>query len=143
VERKKQIMKYYTGIGSRVTPKVVLDAMEIIGNHIAIHDYALRSGGANGADAAFESGCDQIQGPKEIYLPWAKKFHSRNVHQVLGRDLKTPSDFVICWTADGGFSGGTGQALRIADDHGIPIFNMNVREDVRSFREFMRELNRT
>jgi hypothetical protein len=29
----------------------------------------LRSGGAGGADSAFETGCDQQCGVKEIYLP--------------------------------------------------------------------------
>jgi hypothetical protein len=51
------------------------------------------------------------------------KFMSRNSYQVLGKDLKTPVEFVLCWTKDGTASGGTGQALRIAKDHNIPIFN--------------------
>jgi hypothetical protein len=31
----------------------------------------LRSGGAKGADTAFETGCDQAKGLKQIFLPWA------------------------------------------------------------------------
>lgn len=54
-----------------------------------------------------------------------KKLHTRNVLQVLGRDLMTPSKFVLCWTKDGLASGGTGQALRIAEAKKIPIYNMN------------------
>jgi hypothetical protein len=53
-----------------------------------------------------------------------KKLHTRNVPQVLGRDLKTPSEFVVCWTPDGEASGGTGQALRIAAHYGIEIINL-------------------
>ena len=54
----------------------------------------------------------------------AKKLHARNCHQVLGSDLQTPVNFVICWTEDGLASGGTGQALRIAHAWDIPIFNL-------------------
>lgn len=32
--------------------------------------YILRSGGADGADTAFELGCNKANGLKEIYLPW-------------------------------------------------------------------------
>ena len=41
----------------------------------------------------------------------AKKLQARNSHQVLGKDLNTPSDFIICWTKNGKGSGGTGQQL--------------------------------
>lgn len=49
----------------------------------------------------------------------AKKLHARNVHQVLGKDLKTPSDVVFYWTNTGGEFGGTATALRLAKMHGI------------------------
>lgn len=51
--------------------------------------------------------------------PTAKKLHARNSHIILGADLKTPVEFVLYWTKDGGPSGGTGQGLRIAQAHGI------------------------
>jgi len=54
----------------------------------------------------------------------ARKLHTRNVAQVLGDDCMTPSKCVICWTSDGNPSGGTGQAIRIAYSHDIPVFNM-------------------
>lgn len=54
----------------------------------------------------------------------ARLLHTRNVFQVLGHDLKTPSKFVICWTPGASRSGGTGQALRIADAYKIPIFDL-------------------
>jgi hypothetical protein len=38
--------------------------------------------------------------------------------------LDSPSEFVLCWTADGEASGGTGQALRIAATHGVPVYNL-------------------
>jgi len=52
----------------------------------------------------------------------ARKIHARNVCIVLGGDLKTPSDFVICWTSTGRATGGTGQAIRIAGAFDIPVY---------------------
>jgi len=51
-------------------------------------------------------------------------FMRRNATQVLGKKLNNPSKAIICWTKDGKDSGGTGQALRIAQDCNIPIINM-------------------
>ena len=56
--------------------------------------------------------------------PFVQDLHTRNVFQVLGPSLDSPAEFVLCWTADGEASGGTGQALRIAASHGVPIFNL-------------------
>lgn len=154
--------KFYSGIGSRETPKEVLEEMKYRALWLDLQGYTLRSGGAEGADQAFESGTLH----RHVYLPWkgfagntsdrfpakpeafeiaskyhpawsylkqgAKALHARNVHQVLGDDLKTPSEFVLCWTPDGAESasqtskktGGTGGAIRIADAMDIPIVNM-------------------
>jgi hypothetical protein len=54
----------------------------------------------------------------------AKKLHARNGYQVLGKDLKTLSEFVICWTPNASMKGGTAQALRLAKYFNIPIFNI-------------------
>ena len=62
--------KYYAGIGSRKTPKDVLEDMKLIGKFLANNGFCLRSGGAGGADQAFEAGCDEVNGEKEIFIPW-------------------------------------------------------------------------
>lgn len=157
-------MKYYAGIGSRSTPQEIIDLMGKIAEYLS-KDYVLRSGGADGADLAFENGC---KGKKEIYLPWenfngnksnlfldlldyksaekismeyhpawfrlkqgARKLHTRNVFQILGKDLKTPVSFVVCYCEikNGEWKGGTAQALRIAKDRGIKIYNLFIKED--------------
>jgi len=161
----------YTGIGSRETPKDVLVAMLGFAAFMAQEGHTLRSGGAPGADMAFEYGCDTRYGHKEIYLPWlsfndkerekvnpkgvvvlnndeawniAAKYHprwgylkrgarmlmARNSHQVLGADLKIPTDVIICWTKGGKGGGGTGQALRISVDHEIPIIDFGKYADI-------------
>lgn len=57
--------------------------------------------------------------------PAVRKLMARNTCQVLGQGPEGPkSSFVICWTPDGGPSGGTGQALRIAKAHRIEVFNL-------------------
>jgi hypothetical protein len=59
-----------------------------------------------------------------------QKLHARNVHQILGAGCDASCSMVICWTPDGSTgittaaTGGTGQALRIAYDRRIPIFNL-------------------
>ena len=54
----------------------------------------------------------------------AKSFHARNSHQLFGYQLDCPVQFVLCWTPNGKTVGGIGQAIRIAQDCDIPVFNM-------------------
>lgn len=72
---------------------------------------------------------------KEFHPNWAnvspagRDFHGRNCYQILGRELDRPSSFVLCWTKDGAITGGTGQALRLAQEYGIPILNFACHDD--------------
>lgn len=56
--------------------------------------------------------------------PYVTKLMARNCYQILGQDLQSPVDFIVCWTAGGKVAGGTGQALRIAIDRDIPYYNL-------------------
>jgi len=166
-------MKYYAGIGSRETPKEYLLLMEKVAEYLAKKDYVLRSGHADGADMAFENGCDRFGGKKEIYLPWqgfngsnskfivsdkrafelaeqfhlywynlkdgARKLQARNSHQILGNDLQTKSDFILCWTKNGKGSGGTGQAIRIAKHYEISVFDMGCYKDIIECKSNLKE----
>lgn len=60
----------YAGIGSRETPLDVLQSMHLIGEQLGQSGWLLRSGGAPGADRAFETGCCVVNGKKEIFIPW-------------------------------------------------------------------------
>lgn len=64
-------MFYYAGIGSRETPNSILVAFEQLGRELIPLGGILRSGRADGADAAFERGCIAGNGPSEIFIPWA------------------------------------------------------------------------
>ena len=63
--------KYYAGIGSREAPALIQGFFTKLAERLAGQGYVLRSGGAAGADKAFEKGCDEASGEKEIFLPWA------------------------------------------------------------------------
>lgn len=172
---------YYAGIGSRETPDFVLDIMVECGKYFAEKGYVLRSGGADGADSAFESGCDMANGKKEIFLPWfnfnqnesslsvpdfhnynqaeriaaefhpnwdnlsqgAQKLHTRNVYQVLGKNLKTPVAFVICYArvVRGVPQGGTAQAIRIAESRGVKIINVYFEKILKQVKKVLDSRN--
>lgn len=62
--------------------------------------------------------------------PFAKKLIARNGYQVLGGNLDSPVDFIICYTSNGKVAGGTGQALRIAKQYNIPVHNLYFKEKI-------------
>lgn len=79
-----------------------------------------------GYDEEAEKSISQFHpAPHKIKKGIVTALMARNYYQIMGRDLeKIKSSFVVCWTKDGKDSGGTGQALRIANHEGIKIFNL-------------------
>jgi len=59
-------MKYYAGIGARDTPQEVLNRMTKLAGVLQRKGLCLRSGGAKGADTAFEAGV--TNGNLEVFL---------------------------------------------------------------------------
>ena len=57
----------------------------------------------------------------------------RDTYQVLGGNLNTPVEFIVCYTNNGNTSGGTGYAIRIAESMNIPVFNRGLYNDYDSF----------
>lgn len=153
-------IKIFAGIGAEDTPDDICKEMTRFATMMAKKGWILRSGGAPGADTAFEKGYEEYPGLKEIYLPWkgfnknpsplhtvsqqainiAAKHHpawnnvikkeasvkllGRDSYQILGLDLNSPCDLVVCWTKDGKKVGGTAQAMRIAEAWNIKIMNL-------------------
>lgn len=166
---KEAPIKYYTGVGARITPGDILELMEVAATALS-RNYKLRSGGADGADDAFLSGALESNN-FEVFLPWrgfnnnptvdpnfiynydkelfdeasdivrkvvpyfdklkpsVQRLFTRNVFQVLGRDLKTPSNFLICWTEGGASKGGTRVAILVAQMYNVPVYNLANKED--------------
>lgn len=56
----------YAGIGSRETPPAIMQRMTNMAKKLDADGYTLRSGGAVGADSAFEEGSTKM----EIFIPW-------------------------------------------------------------------------
>jgi hypothetical protein len=58
----------------------------------------------------------------------SRAFMARNYYQIMGDGKDWPMvSFVVCCSdpsGDGGVKGGTGQAVRIAMDKNIPVFNL-------------------
>lgn len=65
-ENNRYFNKYYAGIGSRKTPEDILSLMRKISCKLEKNEYILRSGGALGADLAFEQGTSHA----DIYVPY-------------------------------------------------------------------------
>lgn len=143
----------YAGIGSRETPKPILEKMVKIAEYLESIGYTLNTGEADGADKAFRNSVKDknnkniftasMSSPttlaiaEEIHPNWSavgdkgRSFHARNTHQVFGKNLDKPVDFVLMWTQDGktGYGknrpqGGTGQAVEMAVRKGIPVINL-------------------
>ncbi len=148
------MVNYYAGIGSRQTPQSLRVDINNVSVFLERYGYILRSGGASGADTFFEEKVSKKEiylpwkgfnkNESKLYtitpaaLKLAEKYHpkwsmltssgrsfmARNCYQVLGYDLNTSVKFILCYTTDGYATGGTGQAIRIAEDMNIPVINM-------------------
>jgi hypothetical protein len=87
-----------TGIGSRKTPQEVLERMDRLAVAFARAGYLLRSGGADGADLAFEKAYRREGGAMEIYLPW-KNFNKNpsGLYTVSAEALQMASSIHPAW----------------------------------------------
>lgn len=148
--------KYYTGIGSRNTPPDMLSLMTAIAWKYNELGYRLRSGGAMGADTAFQLGsgkncniyvplphsygtkqwqkweglakevCESFNLNLSSMKPFTQYLIIRNMPQVIGLDGEPLSERVVCWTPNGEMVGGTRYALRLAEMRNVPIFNLGL-----------------
>jgi len=91
-------MKTYAGIGARQLPADAYDAIRILGKTLAMDGWTLRSGAADGADSAFEDGCDSVNGKKEIYLPWEGfNGHSSTLFDIPPRAVELAKQYHPAW----------------------------------------------
>lgn len=149
----------------------ILDRFTKLSIFLENKGWILRSGGACGADLAFEKEVTR----KQIFLPWKnfnqntsnlfeiplacfeiasniipywnhltepiKRLHARNVQQVLGLNLDSPSEFFVYWTPNGEVTGGTGTAIKLAIMNNIPIFNFANENDDYKLWQFLKNKN--
>jgi hypothetical protein len=153
------VSQYYAGIGSRSTPPDVGRYLSASCAFLAHSGFILRSGGAVGADSYCQQGAgngcqiflsaDATSAAIELasaHHPcwyncniYARQFHGRNAMILLGADLATPVDFVLCWTPSGRLVGGTAMGIRIARRLEIPVYNIAKRVDLLAFEERCRD----
>lgn len=164
--------KFVAGIGSRKRPDWVGRKFRIYAKVLEQIGFILRSGGAKGADTDWEKGFaleenKEIFKAKDAQ-PWAydrvKKcmpvdrsgfdgwseyvqgLLARNMMQVLGFNGDEPVEFVVCWTPDADYNtsdvGGTGYAIRCAQQEGIPVYNLVYEDQMKAFEELLVELFR-
>lgn len=113
------------------------------GNYAKVMEIHLPWSGFNGQVKDEFAGYYHTNHPAAVAM--AERFHpawahlgrgprsmmSRNCNQVMGLDMATPARFIACETPDGAYdstmtsskTGGTGQAIRVADGHGIKVYN--------------------
>jgi len=141
----------YAGIGNRDTPDEILELMTKIASRLAVHGYTLMSGGAKGADNAFESGTafkrvwtvkdmtsmhgqpgyeahrktaiDHHPAWWRINSPYVQDLFVRNVYIVRGTQYWPSASFIICYCKDEN-KGGTAHSLKVARDVNIPVYNL-------------------
>lgn len=103
-------MRYYTGVGSRETPQNILKLMTYTAKFLDSKNYILRSGGAKGADCAFELGASDDKcivysinkrkalSSKDVIVPDLEKFrtlaklcclHYNKINSQFAKDLHT------------------------------------------------------
>ena len=167
----------YAGIGHRDlggfkepnTNEPVENVMAWIAGELEKLGYTLNSGGAKGADSAFEYGvkdaahknvfratdateetraiAQELHPAHERLQGHALDLYARNTNQIFGRNLDMVVDFVVCYTKDGceshtartRDSGGTGQAIEMATRKGAVVFNMKNADWFVRLKKFLRE----
>lgn len=82
---------------------------------------------------------------KTIKKEAIKHLHRRNMHQVLGKDLKTPSKFCILYATpddklgEGHVKGGTGSANSLCLEQGVKVFNLYYQKEVDRIKKYLEE----
>jgi len=134
---------WYAGFGSRETPRDVCDLMTGVAKVLRSKGMRCRSGGAKGADKAFEKGdpdtlvlrpehatMASLEIASKFHPKWgrcsgrAQKLLGRNVPIMLGPEFNEYAEFGICWTYPDNTRGGTVHGMRICEGYGIEVRNL-------------------
>ena len=72
-----------------------------------------------------------------IQCAFSQALLARNVYQILGSDLNTPSEIVFCYTENGLVQGGSAIVLKIAQHYGIPVVNLGNPKHLRAIVNYL------
>lgn len=167
--------KVYAGIGNPDTPPDILAQMVKIAQKLSGMGYTVRTSGGGPADDTFETNTSQVEvylpwknfnkktsqyvrnhkDAPSIVKPFHPTFDSmtdavkaiiaRHAHVILGPDLNTPVDFLICWSQDG-IENGDKRSIKsgymsipvaLAASRSIPVFNLKNVDAIGRFRNFI------
>jgi len=136
--------KRFAGIGNRHIDQHTRYAIRTCGRIINDRGYVLVSGGARGCDEEFETYFPEhrriilkAKDATPLAIKMAEDFHpawhyckpydkallGRNAMIIMGEDLNSPVEFVLCYCADEE-RGGTALSIKIARYYKIPVFNL-------------------
>lgn len=120
-------MKFYAGVGSRETPPEVLHWMTWAARALKAQGWTLRSGHADGADAAFEEGAGE---QAQVFLPWPGYNHETPV-QGWRMDRPDANAFTLAQEVHSNWytMGSGGRALHARNAH--ILFGQHLVEPVR------------
>jgi len=157
-----KLYKPYVGSGNRDAPSDVSETIQRLAKFLEEFGFICRTGGMEGPEQNFEDaaknhelhlpwkGFNNKESKSAFNTPEAlaiaKMFHptfddlkpaiqaflAKNARLVLGKDLRSPALFVLCWSADGAEcsrektarTGNVGHVIAIASAIKIPIFNL-------------------
>lgn len=94
--------------------------------------FGMHRKGASGKELNLMTQSDYVQG-----------LFCRNLNVLMGEDLNTPVDFVAYWfdrDCPNGWAGGTGHTISMANELGIPRFNINFAHEQTAMEAFIANL---
>lgn len=169
------LYKPYIMTSGRDVPKHIVEQMVELSRSIKESGYVLRIGGLEGGDNVlgeldkdaelylpwknFSDKVSKLYFSTEECLALASKFNAKfneinnsmrsflgmYTRMVLGKDLKSRVNFIICWTPDGAEdsssittkTGLIAQAIGIASAMKIPVFNLNNADTVNKIKTYI------
>lgn len=170
-----ELYKPYAGIANKGAPPAILEAIARIVKDLDAAGFMLRSDGSDGPGDVYEASANRKEvhlpwrefnnkdskhtfNQKEAFelakmfhpafeglTPAVKAFMARNARVILGKDLKSPVMFVLCWSEDGvehardktSRTGNVGHSIAIASALRVPIFNLQKADAEQRLRAYV------
>lgn len=167
--------KAYGVVANPDAPDNILSLIGAIATRLEAMGYTLRTAGGNGLEEAFEKTTEtkevylpwrnfnnrqskftrNMPEANDVVRPFAPSFDTlkpavqaiiaSKAHTVLGKDLKSPIQFLITYTADGcetvgnktAKTGFSGTSIAIASSMRIPVFNLKNADAVDRLKQYL------
>jgi hypothetical protein len=170
-----KLYKAYGGLCNPDAPDSVMSQMKTLAERLEAKGYTLRTNGAKGGEASMEAGSSDVEAhipwrnfnehpsklnrttdeAKAVIRQFAPGFDglkpavqtiiASKAHVILGKDLKNPIQFLICWTQDGAETmaqrnaktGYIGVGIALAASLKIPVFNLKNPDALERLKQFL------